>query len=539
MMNRQASRAPKTCTLLTVAILLVACSEDNGGATNGGLSVPTDTGGDSQLFVPDTGGANDTGGVADVGGSDTGGAQDTGWTDTAPTDTASTDTAAVTDSAVAADVGPSDTASTDAGSTDSGSVTDTGGTTMDTGSAIDANPADSGFSQDSGSPADAGGTTWGAFKKLPCARKVNTNKDGTVNPFISPARDGQFYVSYVQKSGDLMLTWEDPQGCKTNQGPLQVNKTKGTVYYWGGIAVISDINGNFFAVWESKAKGADISYAWSKTGKDFSAPIELVTTSTNGQDPVLWTSGPGQLHAAWRGHHASKKQYDPYYASGIDAFAAKPFSTGVLVHDSADQDDQVALVTNSKGDIFLGWQSFHGDIFVAKSTDKGKTWSKAVQVNDVKGKANAGKANFMTITPDDRLVIAWWDDRKKKSGNENDVFADSSKDGVTWGVDVQINDNDARYQQDPSLAVGKGPGCKGAVYAVWQDFRSKKSYDIYISRSVDGGKTWQKNEPVANDLEGDEMNPAIAVDNTCVIGVAWRDSSKNTAFDIGTAYLKW
>jgi len=191
------------------------------------------------------------------------------------------------------------------------------------------------------------------------------------------------------------------------------------------------------------------------------------------------------------------------------------------------------------GDIYLGWQSFDGDIFISKSIDGGKTWSKAIQVNDVTGKANVGKASFMTITPDDRVVLMWSDKRKTKSGNENDVFADSSKDGITWGTDVQVNDNDARYQEDPSMAVGHGGGCDGAIYAVWQDFRSKKSYDIYMSRSIDGGKTWAKNQPIANDLQGDEMNPAIAVDNACVIGVAWRDSTTNSKFDIGTQYVKW
>ena len=470
---------------------------------------------------------------------DTSTTADTTTADTTTADTATADATTAADTTTAdttsMDVGTTDTstndAAADAGTTDS--TADTG--TTDTGttdtSTTDTNTADT-------NTADAG-STWGAFTKLSCARQVNKNTDGTVNPYISPARDGQFYVSYVQKGGDLMLNWEDPNACKTTEGPLQVNKTKGDVYYWGGVAVLSDLNGNFYAVWESNTKNADISFAWSKTGKTFSAPIELVSTSKNGQDPTLWTSGPGKLHAGWRGLHPTLTQYDPYYAAGLDVFSSKPFATGVMVHGDAGQDDQVALVTDSKGNIYFGWQSFDGDIFISKSTDAGKTWSKPVQVNDVKGKANAGKANFMVITPDDRIVMAWWDKRKQKSGNEDDVFSDSSADGVTWGSDVQINDNDARYQQDPSLVVGQGPGCKGAVYAVWQDFRSKKSFDIYMSRSVDGGKTWDKNQAVASDLEGDEMNPAIAIDNTCVIGVAWRDGSKNKNFDIGTAYFKW
>lgn len=354
----------------------------------------------------------------------------------------------------------SDSGSSGDGGSDSAGDRSSVGDSGSDGSSSDSTAVDS--SATDTATTDAGGTpTWGPYTPLGCKKFVNTNTDGTLNPYISPARDGQFYVSWVQKSGDLMLTWESPTSCKSTVGPLQVNKTAGTVYDWGGIAVVSDKAGNFYAVWESKASGAEISLAWSTTGKDFSLPLEVVSTSTNGQNQALWVSEPGKVHA------------------------------GVPLADTDGQDDQVAI----------------GEVLV--------------------------------VTPDDRVVVIWGDERKKKSGNENDVFADSSADGLTWGADVQVNDNDARYQQGPSMAVGFGAGCKGAVYAVWQDFRSKKSYDVYIARSTDGGLTWSKNEAVASDLAEDEMNPAIAVDKGCVIGVAWRDSTKNSNFDIGTAYLKW
>lgn len=422
--------------------------------------------------------------------------------------------------------------------TDTPDITDTAADVLlDTGpdSAPDA-AADTAVDAASDVPAPV----YGPFTKLGCSKIANTNADGTVNPFISPARNGQFYVSYVAKGGNLMLNWESHTTCKTVEGPLQVNKTAGDVYYWGGIAVVSDPKGNFYAVWESQTKGAHISFAWSETGKTFSAPIELVSTSTNGQDPAIWVPEEGKVHAAWRGHHPTLSQYDPYYAQGTAMFTpGKTFTPGKLVYSDAQQDDQVAVVGDSKGNLFLAWQSFDGDIYLARSKDEGKTWSPPVQVNDVKGKANVGKASFLAVTPAGKVVVSWSDTRKAKSGNENDVFADSSLDGLTFGTDVQVNDDDARYQEDPSMAVGWTGSCSGVIYAVWQDFRNKKSYDIVAARSVDGGLTWSKNEVIAGDVPGDEMNPAIAVDASCVVGVAWRDSTKNANFDIGTAYFKW
>jgi hypothetical protein len=163
------------------------------------------------------------------------------------------------------------------------------------------------------------------------------------------------------------------------------------VYYWGAVAVVSDKAGNFYAVWEGAfGTDAEISFAWSKTGKDFSAPIELVSTSTNGQDPALWVPASGEVHAAWRGHHAFEPWYDPYYAFNGSVFSGGSFSPGVLVHADAEQDDQVAIGGDSMGNLYLAWQTFDGDIFIARSTDEGKTWSAPKKVNDETGKANVG-----------------------------------------------------------------------------------------------------------------------------------------------------
>ena len=84
----------------------------------------------------------------------------------------------------------------------------------------------------------------------------------------------------------------------------------------------------------------------------------------------------------------------------------------------------------------------------------------------------------------------------------------------------------------------------GRILLAWSKFIGNNHSDfgagvIAARWSDDGGLTWSKNETAANSLEGDEMNPAIAVDGTCTIGVAWRDSGVNPNFDIGSAYLKW
>ncbi len=373
-----------------------------------------------------------------------------------------------------------------------------------------------------------------------CDIKVNTNSTGTVNPFIFPARDGQFYVSYVaseDEGGNMKLAWLDPTTCEVTEGPFTVNDILGGAYYWGAQWALSDGNGNFYAVWEAKSGVGELGFAASESGTSFLPAIEAVSTSQNGSDPTMTVQGPGHVYIAWTGYDGN--QYDPYFTTNSDVFGDNTFAPAVKVHSSPVQDDQIALAVDPEGNIYLAWQSFNdgtpagGNMYVSKSTDEGVSWTDPVQVNDVAQKANVGKATFLAWGAG-RLHIVWSDDR---DDSEGDVYYDSSADGINFGTDVLVNDSTYRYQEDPSIMVGAGTACAGTIYVVWQDLRSNSSYDIYGTRSTDGGATFEANIAVTPTTEGDQMNPALAVDDTCKVGVSWRDSTTNNKFDIRASFV--
>ena len=383
--------------------------------------------------------------------------------------------------------------------------------------------------------------SWGdCVVPLLCDIKVNTNDTGTVNPFIFPARNGQFYVSYVASEdggGNVKLAWIDPTTCLITEGPFTVNDVPGGAYYWGAQWALSDGNGNFYAVWEAKSGVGELGFAASESGTSFLPSVEAVTTSQNGSDPTMTVQGPGHVYIAWTGYDGN--QYDPYFTTNSDVFGANTFSPAVKVHSSPVQDDQIALAVGGDGTIYLAWQSFNdgtpagGNMYVSKSTDDGVNWSSPVQVNDVAQKANVGKATFLAWGAG-KLHIVWSDER---SDSEGDVYYDSSVDGINFGTDVLVNDSTYRYQEDPSVVVGAGTNCTGTIYVVWQDLRSNSSYDIYGTRSTDGGATFEANIAVTPTTDGDQMNPALAVDETCKVGVSWRDSTTNDKFDIRASFV--
>lgn len=380
-----------------------------------------------------------------------------------------------------------------------------------------------------------------------CELKINTNDTGTVNPFVSQGRSGAFYVSYVASEdggGNLRVAWIDPIKCEIAAGPFKVNDIPGDVYYWGAQSVISDGAGNFYAVWETLSSKTFIGFSASESVQTFPPFIEVVSTSENGLFPSLAVKSVGHVIVVWTGYIKGENgaEYDPFISINQDVFGGKKFSPGVQVTSTKTQDDSTAVAVDGFGNIYVAWESFQdstpegGNIYVAKSTDGGKTFSAPVQVNDVPSKAQVGIGTFMAWGKD-RLYVVWSDTRNDYEG---DIYIDSSPDGITFGQDILVNDNTNRNQEDPSIVVGAGPQCDGHVYVVWQDMRSNKDYDIYGAKSIDKGKTFLPNKLLNQTLSKDQMNPSIAIDATCVVGVAWRDSSENSKFDIKGVFLpKW
>lgn len=389
------------------------------------------------------------------------------------------------------------------------------------------------------------GGSYGDCIPLPaCDLKVNENDNGTVNPFIWPARAGLFYVSYVaheDDGGNLKLVWTDPTACKVTAGPFNVNDEPGSVYYWGAQSVISDANGNFYAVWRA-VDTSHVYFSASESGDVFGPAMDITTTSDNGLYPSIAALSPGRVAVAWTGYITADNpkgyEYDPFITTNQGVFTGQTFSQAVQVAATPIQDDSTAIAADDSGNIYVAWESFQdgtpegGNIYVAKSTDGGKTFGDPVRVNDVPSKASVGIGTFMAWGGG-RLYVVWSDSRNDYEG---DVYLDSSEDGVTFGTDVLVNDDTYRYQEDPSVAVGRGTDCMGHVYVVWQDLRSNKSYDIYGAKSTDGGATFGANQVMTPSTDGDQMNPALTLDYSCTAGITWRDSSANPKFDVKVTF---
>ena len=132
------------------------------------------------------------------------------------------------------------------------------------------------------------------------------------------------------------------------------------------------------------------------------------------------------------------------------------------------------------------------DIFHMRSADRGDTWSRPTMLND-DGRQENLIGQFhpnVSVAPNGRLDVAWWDFRNDGGNFANDIYLTSSTDnGGTWSSNVRVTDrsisrrigvwyNNADIRQAPGMVA-----TKDFTVLAWDDTRNggetSESQDIY------------------------------------------------------------
>ncbi|MEO8167779.1 MAG: sialidase family protein [bacterium] len=120
------------------------------------------------------------------------------------------------------------------------------------------------------------------------------------------------------------------------------------------------------------------------------------------------------------------------------------------------------------------------------------------------------------VSSGDTVHVVWKDDR---DGASNEIYYKRSIDGgLSWGADIRISNN-PYTSATPSISVSGS-----VVIIVWSDRRdgiSDNNYEIYYSRSTDGGTSWGTDTRLTNDPAKSD-SPSISVSGPLVI-VVWDD----------------
>ena len=152
-----------------------------------------------------------------------------------------------------------------------------------------------------------------------------------------------------------------------------------------------------------------------------------------------------------------------------------------------------------------------------RSADSGRTWSEPRTVNDG---TDFGSHNFhaLTAAPDGSLLATWLDARRGKSG----VWMSRSTDGgKTWEPNTPIYTDPTCPCCRTAVAVAGD----GAIYVAWRAILPGDIRDVVVTRSTDGGKTWA--EPVRTRADDwvypgcPHAGPSLELDAAGGVHVAW------------------
>ena len=210
---------------------------------------------------------------------------------------------------------------------------------------------------------------------------------------------------------------------------------------------------------------------------------------------------------------------------------ATPWSSPADVSDLGRANNHAALKQGA-GETWLAvWDSDAEEggatgqefnIFFARSTDSGETWSLPRPLN-----SNAAQQDSFDMRPDIATDgrgnwICVWQSTGAAADEVRIVYARSQDGGETW-EDAAVLSRDIQtqgfgWETDPRIAFA------GDTWViVWEDGDGEFTGDsrIFMTRSADGGDSWEDAHLISKDETGANITPTLAASGLDTFTVAW------------------
>ncbi len=215
------------------------------------------------------------------------------------------------------------------------------------------------------------------------------------------------------------------------------------------------------------------------------------------------------------------------------------WSAPVQINDEQDAYmGDLKILQSNENEIYSVWMDNRRGfslIYFSASNDGGKTWSpnQPVDYDFREGKQHSPQ---FVIGARGRLLVFWEDWRDSKT--LLDIrYSYSDDKGKNWLPSRKINDDDSEvWQLNPSVVVSGDH-----IYVAFADFRDQgkeedNDWNIYFSRSIDNGTTFEKNKRLNDIFEGRDERPFLTTDINGDIFCIWWTSRETLFGQIAFAY---
>ncbi len=277
------------------------------------------------------------------------------------------------------------------------------------------------------------------------------------DPVLEADTEGNFYYNSLTVTGNAYT-------CQVFKSEAGSNTWDGGTFAYGGdkqwMAIDRNggaTNGNIYAFWKTGISSCNGGFTRSLNGGLTYEPCEqLVNNPTRG---TLVVSPTGSLYACGGGASGGfvvLKSEDPgvlgqqiawdvvkqVNMGGDLAIYAGPNPSGMLGQAWIDVDHSGGA---SHGNVYLLASVKGGgdpaDIMISRSTDGGNTWDAPIRINDDAGTANWQWFGSLSVAPNGRLDVTWFDTRDNPGTYLSRLYYSYSLDGgLTWSVNEGLSD---------------------------------------------------------------------------------------------------
>jgi|GEM_PF-2225210 len=328
-----------------------------------------------------------------------------------------------------------------------------------------------------------GGRTWTA------PIRVNNDAGGAsqTDPSLALGPDDDVYVAWADSRAggtDIYFALSSDGGLSFSSN-VRVNDVTSNWQNEPEVAV--DSAGLVHVIWtdnrNAATTGPDIYYANSTDGGlSFNPSVRINNDATGAEQsrPDIAAGPDRTVYATWSDPRNSGRGRDIYFSTSSDL--GETWTPNIVVNDDTGlvTQDYPSLAVSPAGNLFLVWMDYRTtntapDIYTARSTNRGASFSANVIVNDDRGVAWQGTPN---VAANANGVRAVWGDTRTWGSTGYDIYSAGSSDGLTWSSSVKVNDDTlpTNQQQAPVVALD----AVGNAYAAWYDQRDSGS-DVYLA----------------------------------------------------------
>jgi len=243
-------------------------------------------------------------------------------------------------------------------------------------------------------------------------------------------------------------------------------------------------------------------------------PLAIYTSVTDAQgqpvsNPSVAVDQRGAINVVWW----TKGFGEIYFSRSTDD--GKSFSKAVNISNTPLSSDHPAVAVDQKGAINVVWDDgsvvpFAAEILFTRSTDGGQTWSTPKNISNTP--TTGSTRSNIAVDSTGGISVVWLDGGRV-------FFTRSTDGGLTWLDSKSVS---GQYVPNgiypPALTVNKG----GQIYIAW----SVAGSQAYITRSNDGGATFTSPRPISEGRP--TLGPSLAAGSEGTLYAVWPEGSSGT-----------